>query len=158
MRWVFDDGGRVDAGYLGSARDCVVRAVAIADGRPYKVVYDELFDRARQAQYRVKVGKNRSPRNGVFRSVYEPYLMDRGWIWHPVSHIGSGCKMHLRDGEFPSAGRYIARLSRHLVAVIDGVIHDTANPDRGGSRCVYGYWSGRADHLRGQAGAPGSRW
>jgi hypothetical protein len=27
-----------------------------------------------------------------------------------------------------------------LCAVIDGVIHDTFNPSRGGSRCVYGYW------------------
>jgi hypothetical protein len=24
--------------------------------------------------------------------------------------------------------------------VIDGVIHDTFDPSRGGTRCVYGYW------------------
>jgi len=25
--------------------------------------------------------------------------------------------------------------------VLDGVIHDTHDPSRGGRRCVYGYWS-----------------
>jgi hypothetical protein len=32
------------------------------------------------------------------------------------------------------------RVSKHLSAVIDGVIQDTHNPSRGGSRCVYGYY------------------
>jgi hypothetical protein len=27
-----------------------------------------------------------------------------------------------------------------MCAVIDGVIHDTHNPDRDGNRCVYGYY------------------
>jgi hypothetical protein len=31
-------------------------------------------------------------------------------------------------------------VSRHAVAVIDGVIHDTYDCSRGGKRCVYGYW------------------
>jgi hypothetical protein len=38
-------------------------------------------------------------------------------------------------------GRLIARCSRHLVAVIDGVIHDTHDSSRDGTRCVYGYWT-----------------
>ena len=53
--------------------------------------------------------------------------------------IGSGCKVHLRNDELP-AGRLIVCLSRHYTAVIDGVIHDTHDPSRGGTRCVYGYW------------------
>lgn len=72
--FVYDDGGRADAGYRGDTRDCVTRAIAIATGRPY------------------------------------------------------------RDG------RIIVRLSRHISAVIDGVIHDTYDPSRDGTRCVYGYW------------------
>ena len=32
------------------------------------------------------------------------------------------------------------RLSRHITAVVDGVIHDTHDPSRKGTRCVYGYW------------------
>jgi hypothetical protein len=36
--------------------------------------------------------------------------------------------------------RDVARLSRHLCAVVDGVVHDTFDPSRDGTRCVYGYW------------------
>jgi hypothetical protein len=54
--------------------------------------------------------------------------------------IGQGCKVHLRATELP-AGRLIVQVSKHLVAVIDGVIRDTSDPSRGGKRCVYGYYS-----------------
>ena len=50
------------------------------------------------------------------------------------------CTVHLRADELP-AGRIIASLSRHVVAVIDGVIHDIYDPSRDGTRCVYGYWT-----------------
>ncbi len=53
--------------------------------------------------------------------------------------IGSGCKVHLRADELTS-GRLVANVSRHFVAVIDGVIHDTHDCSRDGTRCVYGYW------------------
>jgi hypothetical protein len=54
--------------------------------------------------------------------------------------IGSGCKVHLRDGELPT-GRLVVFVSKHYTAVIDGVIHDTYDPSRAGTRCVYGYFS-----------------
>ncbi|MBI9051870.1 MAG: hypothetical protein JEZ00_20815 [Anaerolineaceae bacterium] len=53
--------------------------------------------------------------------------------------IGKGCQVHLSENELPS-GKLIVRLSKHMTAVIDGVIHDTHNPDRNGTRCVYGYF------------------
>jgi hypothetical protein len=53
--------------------------------------------------------------------------------------IGSGCTVHLRADELPP-GRLIVNVSRHTVAVIDGVIHDTYDPSRDGTRCVYGYF------------------
>lgn len=34
----------------------------------------------------------------------------------------------------------IAPLSRHVAAVIDGVVHDTYDATAGGPRCVYGYF------------------
>jgi len=37
--------------------------------------------------------------------------------------------------------RLILSLSKHLAAMVDGVVHDTHDPSRGGTRCVYGYWS-----------------
>ena len=54
--------------------------------------------------------------------------------------IGSGGKVHLRAEEL-RAGRIMAQTAHHLVAVIDGVIHDTHDCSRGGTRCVYAYFS-----------------
>lgn len=58
----------------------------------------------------------------------------------PTMAIGSGCKVHLRADELPT-GRLVVSVSKHLVAVVDGVVHDTHDPRRGGTRCVYGYWT-----------------
>jgi hypothetical protein len=54
--------------------------------------------------------------------------------------IGKGCKVHLRADELPK-GKIICSVSRHLVAVIDGVINDTHDCSRDGNRCVYGYYT-----------------
>ena len=35
----------------------------------------------------------------------------------------------------------VVAVSKHYTAVIDGTIHDIYDPSRGGSRCVYGYYS-----------------
>jgi len=53
--------------------------------------------------------------------------------------IGTGCKVHLKASELPS-GAIIVSVSKHLTTVIDGVIHDTFDPSRGETRCVYGYF------------------
>ena len=45
--------------------------------------------------------------------------------------------------EFQNAarrGRTRSHETEQLVAVIDGVIHDTYNPSRNETRCVYGYF------------------
>jgi hypothetical protein len=136
-RWIYDDGGRAAAGYRGHAGDCVCRAIAIASCQDYQTVYNELNERSRDSIGRR--GRRSSSRNGVHHSVYRQYLTDYGWIWRPCMTIGSGCRVHLRASEMPS-GRIIARLSRHLVAVVDGTIHDTYDPSREGTRCVYGFW------------------
>jgi hypothetical protein len=147
MKYVYDDGGRSAAGFKGKTGDCVCRAIAIATEKPYQEVYDALS--AANHQYastrrgrvarKLKLGGT-TPRNGVFYAVSRPYLQSVGWKWTPTMRIGSGCKVHLRAGELP-AGRLIVSLSRHLVAVIDSVIHDTHDCSRGGTRCVYGYWT-----------------
>jgi len=54
--------------------------------------------------------------------------------------IGTGCKVHLREEELPK-GKIIASVSKHLTTVIDGIIHDTHDPQRNGTRCVYGYYT-----------------
>lgn len=137
MRFIFDDGGRAATGYKGKARDCTVRAIAIATGQPYRTVYAALFDLNRQ---RNKNPGKCSPRDaGTRRKTTRHYLESLGWKWMPTMGIGTGCHVHLRDGELPS-GRLIVSLSHHMVAVIDGIIHDTHDCSRGGQRCVYGYY------------------
>jgi hypothetical protein len=137
--WVYDDGGRAAAGYRGKANDCVARAIAIATGVEYALVYADL--NAEAERERPRQGRRRSSaRTGVQKPTTRRYLADIGWTWHPTMAVGSGCRVHLRPDELPT-GRLIVQLSRHVTAVIDGVVHDTHDPSRDGSRCVYGYWS-----------------
>ncbi|OYY52944.1 MAG: hypothetical protein B7Y05_24105, partial [Polynucleobacter sp. 24-46-87] len=57
----------------------------------------------------------------------------------PTMQIGQGCQVHLRASELPK-GVLIVKVSKHLSAIVNGVIQDTHNPSRGGTRCVYGYY------------------
>lgn len=142
LSWKYDDGGRKAAGYQGTANDCVTRAVAIATQLPYQQVYELVnvhSSRERMTRQRQKRGKS-TARKGVRKPTTRRILTALGWKWTPTMRIGQGCKVHLREGELP-LGRLIVAVSRHLTAVIDGVIHDTHDPSREGTRCVYGYWS-----------------
>lgn len=136
MQFQYDDGGRAAAGFKGHAGDCVARAVAIATGRPYREVYDAINNLAKFE--RRSRGKS-SAREGVRKETFRYYLKLLGWTWTPTMQIGSGCKVHLRADELPK-GRLVVQVSGHLVAVIDGIIHDTHDCSRDGTRCVYGYW------------------
>lgn len=138
MQWVNDDGGRVVAGYKGSTGDCVTRSIAIATGKPYQEVYDAL-NAIQGALRQTRRVKGSSSRTGVSRVIYERYLNNLGWKFVPTMSIGTGCKVHLKADELPG-GRLIARVSKHMVAVIDGVIHDTHDCSRNETRCVYGYF------------------
>ena len=91
-----------------------------------------------------------------------------GFEWVPTMLVGQGCKVHLSAGELPT-GRLVVSVSKHYTCVIDGVVHDTWDPQReiamfrhfpgwetaalkAGEkrnqngvytitrRCVYGYW------------------
>lgn len=136
--WEYDDGGRSAAGYRGSAGDCVCRAIAIALELPYQQVYDELNRAAKRE--RPRRGDTRSSaRTGVKIQTIRRYLEEKRWRWTPTMGIGTGCRVHLRRDELPE-GRLIVNLSRHVSAVVDGVVRDTIDPSRRGTRCVYGYW------------------
>lgn len=142
MKFQYNDGGRAATGYKGEAGDCVTRAVAIATDLAYTTVYDDLAVLCRRERLSTK-SRVSSARNGVHtkRKWFKDYMTKLGWVWVPTMQIGSGCKVHLRAEELPF-GRIIARVSKHYVAVIDGVINDIYDPSRDGTRCVYGYWKG----------------
>jgi len=146
IEFKFNDGGRAAAGYKGFTGDCVCRAIAISTEQPYQTVYDELTARtkswrtnsnSKQAYYAKPAGDY--PRTGVAMKVIRTYLKDLGWTWTPTMFVGKGCKVHLRKNELP-AGRLIVQLSNHITSVIDGILNDTYEDAREGTRCVYGYW------------------
>jgi len=140
--FVQHDGGRAEAGFRGEAGDCVCRAVSIASGRPYAEVYRFLADGTGKQRASSRTGRrSRSARNGVHvrRKWFKDYMRGLGFSWVPTMAIGSGCTVHLRADELPR-GRIIVGLSRHFAAVIDGVLYDTHDCSRDGTRCVYGYW------------------
>lgn len=140
MKFVFDDGGRKSAGYRGSTGDCVCRSVSIASGLPYQLVYD-LLNRLSAGQRITKRQRQRgSARTGVYKRVTRKVMEELGFRWTPTMFIGQGCKVHLRPSELPM-GSLVVSVSKHLVAVVDGVIHDTYDCSRDETRCVYGYWS-----------------
>jgi hypothetical protein len=76
----------------------------------------------------------------VKRKWFKDYMHSLGFSWTPTMKIGQGCKVHLREGELPK-GSLVVNVSRHFTCVRDGVLLDTYDCSRDGTRCVYGYWS-----------------
>jgi hypothetical protein len=170
VRWRHNDGGRSEAGFQGRTGDCVCRSIAIATGKPYVEVYDELRDlgwncwESWNRSYRSneeywlthsdfcdpeediylsekefrQIGFWRDPDDASAISDEEAlrrettYLKSLGWQYTATNSV------HWRA--LPD-GRLIVQISGHLVAVIDGVIHDTFDCSRGGTACIEGYWS-----------------
>ena len=144
LPFVFNDGGRAAAGFKGKANDCVARAIAIAAQRPYAEIYSRLAAGADTQRVTAKTAARhtkRSAAHGILtgRKWFADYMAELGFAWFPTMAVGQGCQTHLAAGEIPN-GRIIVSVSKHYAAVLDGVIHDTFDPGRAGTRCVYGYW------------------
>lgn len=144
MRFEYDDGGREAAGFAPNAPgDCVCRSIAIATEQTYLTVYGDLNQLGRRIEWKGRKGGLSSSRTGVHRSTIRRYMADLGWIWTPTMGIGTGCRYHLADDELPMEERLVVSVSKHITAVVNGVVHDVADPTREGTRCVYGYWKER---------------
>ena len=125
--FVYNDGGRVAAGFKGKTGDCGVRAMAIALSLPYADVSREL------AQANKDSGRKKSVRRGVMKEVYSKVLSKHGWEWRSAPKF-DGRKARYND--LPN-GKCIARMSNHYAAVIDGELHDSWDSRH---KMVYGYW------------------
>ena len=148
-----NDGGRALAGFKGKTGDCVVRSIAIATNLPYQKVYKDLYmaNEEFRTLSRTKLArslkqKNDSPRTGTHRVVLKKYLKNLGWNWTPTMFVGQGCKVHLKKEELPN-DTLIVSCSKHITVVKNGILHDTYDCSRNGTRCVYGYWS-KKSYLR----------
>jgi hypothetical protein len=155
LDYLYNDGGRAEAGYTGKAGDCVCRSIAIAARVSYKALYKEL------SKINKKTCGISSARNGINTQSkeFKNFMTGIGFVWTPTMRIGSGCKVRLIRGELPSSGRLVVSLSRHYSSVIDGVINDTYDPTRTtinvtneetrmSHRCVYGYWTFTPSFIR----------
>ena len=128
MNFIFNDGGRKEAGYKGPAGDCAARAMAIALNIPYKTAYCEL------AKVNKDHGEAKSARNGVHNYIYSDVLKLHGWFWNPApKFIGRGatCK------DMPM-GTVIARQAEHNVTVVNGIPQDTWDSSE---KMVFGFWA-----------------
>lgn len=139
MKFVFNDGGREAAGFKGTTGDCVCRSIAIAADRPYKEVYDTINEFAKKERTGTRKRGKSSARTGVYKDTVKKVMEHYGFKWVPCMRIGQGCTVHLTADELPK-GRIIVSLSKHNAAVIDGVLNDTYDCSRDGTRCVYGYY------------------
>jgi type I restriction enzyme R subunit len=144
-RKYYVDGGNVEISahlvYVLSTNGKQLRVVKFTDYTAEKV--RSMCPSAARLGAKERLGKCKRrkshARTGVRTETVRRYMKSIGWLWVPTMHIGQGCKVHLREGELPM-GRLVVKVSRHVVAVIDGVIHDTHDCSREGTRCVYGYY------------------
>ena len=128
MTYQFNDGGRVEAGFKGKAGDCVVRAVAIVTGSDYKTMYNRMASASKER------GEAKSARDGVHKSIYEAILKEFGFVWQSApKFVGRKARTY----DMPK-GAVVARQAHHLVAVIDGVAHDSWDST---DKMVYGYYA-----------------
>lgn len=116
------DGGRQAAGYKGIVNDCAVRAIAIALELDYKIVYQQIN------LYLEAYGYQRTARQAVPFDILNRYLKMQGWEY-----------VSAKRDELP-AGRIIADIGNHVLAVIDGVVHDLWDSLNDGEVSVHGCW------------------
>jgi hypothetical protein len=82
MEFIYDDGGRAEAGFKGEVGDCVCRAISIAAQLPYRTVYDGLNEMAKRERKSKRRRGRSSARNGVYKATIKRYIEEAlGWEW-----------------------------------------------------------------------------
>ncbi len=116
IEFIWNDGGRAAAGFVGMTGDCVTRSIAIATGTAYREVYNAL-GKAAEA----------SPRNGMSISVAADYLDAADF------RSQMNLDLPLEQASLPKGVVVLHIESRgwrsgHFCTIIDHVVHDTWNP------------------------------
>lgn len=139
MKFIYSDGGRSKYFKAEGVGDCVCRAICNATGEDYKKIYDMINQQAKSERKGRRKRGISNARSGVYKENYSKILAELGWEWHPTMTIGSGCHTHLNESDLPN-GVLIVKVSKHLTCVKNGVLYDTYDCSREGTRCVYGYF------------------
>lgn len=116
IKFQLNDGGRKDAGYKGTAGDCVVRAFAIHTDSEYKEVYRIFADAMKKA-----TGK-KSARNGILKKVYTKVFAEYGLTKYAQPTV----KMTFSTAAkvYPNC---IVSTTKHLTVIKGGVLHDISD-------------------------------
>lgn len=122
------DGGRSKYFKGQDAGDCGARALALAAGIDYKLAYQKL------AEQNFKSKGIRTARGGISKKDFEIVIREFGFTWQSAPKF-EGRKARFYD--LPTDRPVIASMAKHLVAVIDGVVHDQWDCRE---KMVYGYW------------------
>lgn len=118
-------------GGLGERLDCSVRAVAVAAGLPYDTVHRLFAQAGRQSCHTTRVSiTEHAMVLADLRPVKVVQDVRGAWQWQQRGD-GSGRCTRTRTGptlgrfvaDHP-AGRYVVRVNGHLLAVVEGVVHD----------------------------------
>ena len=108
--------------------DCTMRAISIATGIDYKIVWDSLADISKE---------NGNLPNS--REVCEVFLSRNGWERQsPIRKRGGKKRFKLGDTPIDNNKRYIFHCSNHWTAVVNGVNRDTWDNRK---RCSNSYWT-----------------
>lgn len=119
------DAGRSQSRRPKQTNDCTVRALALARGIEYDSAYDLLANAGRKCA------------RGFFLG---DWLEGQPWA-EKIRFPAIKGQRRMNPAAFTEQfkeGRYICRVSKHVFAVIDGVVYDTfeSRPDR----CIYTAW------------------
>jgi hypothetical protein len=122
------DAGRSSSRRPKQRNDCTVRALATVTGLPYDEVYDAVAKAGRKSArgFDLMGWARKGGTLGGFRFVWESYPATPGYP--RVNPVTFALKRR--------TGRYILRVSKHVVACVDGVVYDDHKLN--GHRCVYG--------------------
>lgn len=116
MTWIkrisYNDGGRRAAGFRTvQMGDCVCRALSIIMGQDYALTHRILKE--------LCVKDSGDPETGIYPKTYRRILKQlKAGPMKPVR----------RWSDLPQQGKIFVVMEEHVVAVIDGVIHDTYDP------------------------------
>ena len=130
LPYIYNDAGRKQS-RPKETLDCTVRALAISTNTDYVVAHDFLKERGRKCRKTFLFPKKRS----------NDCALGYEFVWMPFPLLCGKRRMSPeRFARKFSTGVYICKTTKHVYAVVDGVINDTEKIDWFDGKCVYGCW------------------
>ena len=121
-----NDAGRSKSKRSRQKNDCVVRAIAIATGRGYDEIYDELAAKGR------KCGRS-TP-----KKLWQDYLNNVGTRYFFPAIMGQKRMSVTKFVDTYPQGMWVVHIAKHLFACVNGVVFDVNQPRP--DACVYAAW------------------